>query len=282
MIERFEEYRDHLHAVAYRMLGSAAEADDAVQETWLRLSRADADEVANLGGWLTTVVSRICLDMLRSRASRREQPLDAGVPDPVVARDDPEQQAVLADSVGMALLVVLQRLAPPERIAFVLHDMFGIPFQEIAPIVDRTPTATRQLASRARRRVRGGAGTPDADLARRREVVRAFHAASRDGDLAGLIAVLDPDVVLHGDGGVGAVWQVRGAERVARQASLARVAGLVVRQVLVNGSPGLVATRDGEPFSVLAFTVEGDRITQLDVLTDPVRLARLDLAGVLD
>jgi RNA polymerase sigma-70 factor (ECF subfamily) len=285
LVERFQTHRDHLHAVAYRMLGSLSEADDAVQEAWLRLRRTDTSDVANLGGWLTTVVSRVCLDMLRSRASRREEPLDIVVPDPVVAREDgvdPEHQAVLADSVGLALLVVLETLAPAERLAFVLHDMFAVPFEDIAPIVGRSPAAARQLASRARRRVQGKAAVPDGDLGRQRQVVDAFFAATRGGDLAALIAVLDPEVVLRADHGGGRAFELRGAEHVARQASMFNQSagcGVTVRHALVNGAPGLVSTKDGAPFSVLGFTVVADRIVEIDILGDPVRLAQLDLAG---
>jgi RNA polymerase sigma factor (sigma-70 family) len=281
---RFEENRPHLRAVAYRMLGSLAEADDAVQETWLRLGRADAAGVHNLGGWLTTVVARVSLDMLRSRRSRREEPL------PVVAgaaeAADPEQEAVLADSVGLALLVVLDTLDPPERLAFVLHDMFAVPFDEIAPIVGRTPTAARQLASRARRRVQGNAAVPEADLNRQRRVVDAFLAASRDGDFDALLAVLDPDVVLHADRGprgVGGPIEVRGSASVAGSALAGGRAGRggQVRPALVNGEVGLVITRRGRLFTVLAFTIEGDRIVAIDAVTTPSRLSALDIA-VLD
>ncbi len=286
LVEPFQTYRDHLHAVAYRMLGSLSEADDAVQEAWLRLRRADTSDVANLGGWLTTVVSRVCLDMLRSRASRREESLDIHLPDPIVASEDsvdPEHEAVLADSVGLALLVVLETLAPAERLAFVLHDMFAVPFEEIAPIVGRTPAAARQLASRGRRRVQGKATVSDADLSRQRQVVDAFFAATRDGDLAALIAVLDPEVVLRADRGGPARHEVRGAERVARQASTFNAGestGIIVRPALVNGAAGFVTTKDGEPFSVLGFTVVADRIVEIDILADPVRLASLDLSGL--
>jgi RNA polymerase sigma-70 factor (ECF subfamily) len=286
LVDRFETHRDHLHAVAYRMLGSLSEADDAVQEAWLRLRRADTDDVANLGGWLTTVVSRVCLDMLRSRASRREEPLDIHVPDPIIDREDgldPEHQAVMADSVGLALLVVLETLAPAERLAFVLHDMFAVPFDEIAPIVGRTPAAARQLASRGRRRVQGRAAVPDGDLSRQREVVDAFFAATRRGDLEGLIAVLDPDVVLRADRGGADKIEVRGAAQVARQASMfsaGRGNEFVVRPALVNGAVGLVSTKDGKAFSVLGFTVVANRIVEIDILGDPVRLATLDLSGL--
>ncbi|MFI0742843.1 RNA polymerase sigma factor SigJ [Streptomyces sp. NPDC021100] len=287
LARRFEEHRSHLRAVAYRMLGSLAEAEDAVQETWLRLSRVDAGEVANLGGWLTTVVGRVCLDMLRSRTARREEPMEERLrlPDPVVSAADgvdPEQEALLADSLGLALLVVLESLAPAERLAFVLHDMFAVPFDEIGPVVGRTPAAARQLASRARRRVQGSAPAPDPDLGRQRRVVDAFLAAARGGDLDALVDLLDPDVVARSDGGAARTFNVvRGAEAVARQASrFARVAE-AARPALVNGAAGVVATAGGTPFSVMAFTVVADRIVALDILTDPERLAALDLA-VLD
>ena len=283
----FEQNRAHLHAVAYRMLGSPSEADDAVQEGWLRLSRADTNEVENLGGWLTTVVARVCLDMLRSRKARREDSLSVHVPDPILSRDpgiDPEREAVLADSVGLALLVVLEMLAPAERLAFVLHDMFGVPFEEIAPMVDRSPDAARQLASRARRRVQGAAAVPDTDLAGQRRVVDAFFAAARDGDFDALVAVLDPDIVLRSDGGtqrpeVSVIR--RGAETVARQALMFSNLSPFVRPALVNGAAGVVVAPDGQAFSVMAFTVAGGKIVAIDVLADPERLAHLDLS-VLD
>jgi RNA polymerase sigma-70 factor, ECF subfamily len=282
LAERFEEHRGHLRAVAYRMLGSLAEADDAVQEAWLRLGRTDPDGIANLGGWLTTVVGRVSLDMLRSRAARREEPAGPHLPDPVLG-SDPEQQALLADSVGLALLVVLDTLDPAERLAFVLHDMFALPFDEIAPIVRRSAVATRQLASRARRRVRGLPVTPDTDLERQREVVDAFFAAARDGDFDALVAVLDPDVELRADGGrlpTGASRTVRGAAEVASQALLFRRAGgdspnLVSRPVVVNGAAGLLLTLDGRPETLFAFTVTSGRITRIDILRDPDRLAAL-------
>ncbi len=281
---RFEENRTHLRAVAYRMLGSLSEADDAVQEAWLRLSRSDTSRVDNLGGWLTTIVARVCLDMLRSRTSRREQPLGAHLPDPIVGRDDwvdPEQQALLAEGVGLALLVVLETLAPAERLAFVLHDMFAVPFEEIAPIVGRSAGAARQLASRARRRVQA-ATVPDADLARQRAVVDAFLAASRGGDFEALLAVLDPDVVVRADVGAvpaGASREVRGARAVARQAlSFSRVAGFA-RPALVNGAAGVVSLApDGRPFSVMGFTVRHGKIVEIYILADPARLRQLDLA----
>jgi RNA polymerase sigma-70 factor (ECF subfamily) len=287
LAERFEEHRTHLRAVAYRMLGSLSEADDAVQEAWLRLSRSDADEIENLGGWLTTVVSRVALNMLRSRRTRREEPIDVRVPDPIVSRAegmDPEHEALVADSVGLALLVVLDSLAPAERLAFVLHDMFGVPFDEIAPIVDRSPAAARQLASRARRRVRGSAPVPDPDLTRQREVVDAFFAAARDGDFEALVAVLDDDVVLRSDGGAGrpgATMVVRGARDVAGRALTYARLSPFVRPALVNGAAGVVVTPRGRPFSVMGFTVTGGRIVAIDGLNDPARLRRLDLA-VLD
>ncbi|MDN3358742.1 sigma-70 family RNA polymerase sigma factor [Actinomadura sp. DC4] len=277
---RFEENRVHLRAVAYRMLGSLSEADDAVQEAWLRFSRAGAGGVDNLGGWLTTIVARVCLTMLRSRTSRREDPLEAHVPDPVVSLDEagPEQEALLADSVGLALLVVLQTLAPAERLAFVLHDMFAVPFEEIAPIVDRSPAAARQLASRARRRVRGSAPVPDADPARQRAVVNAFLAASRAGDFDALVAVLDPDVVLRADfGGKDLSSVIRGARTVAGRALMFQEYAPYARPVTVNGAPGILADPEGRPFSVMAFTITGGRIVQIDVLADPERLRRLDL-----
>jgi RNA polymerase sigma-70 factor (ECF subfamily) len=288
---RFEEHRGHLRAVAYRMLGSVTEADDAVQESWIRLSRSDTAEVRNLGGWLTTVTARVCLDMLRSRTSRREEPFGPYIPDPVLSREDaavdPEQQALLADSVGLALLVVLETLTPPERLAFVLRDMFAVPFDEIAPIVGRSPEAARQLASRARRRVQGAAPAPDPDLSRQREVVNAFLAASRNGDLEGLVAVLDPDVVLRADRGplAGGSVEVRGATAVAGQAmTFARLSrpGMTSLPALVNGAAGVVSLHDGVPVSVLAFTVSGGRIAEIDILADAERLRRLDLTVLSD
>jgi RNA polymerase sigma factor (sigma-70 family) len=281
--ERFEEHRGHLRAVAYRMLGSLSEADDAVQEAWIRLSRTDASEVENLGGWLTTVVARVCLNMLRSRTTRREDPLDAHVPDPIVSLDDhadPEQEAMLADSVGLALLVVLETLPPAERMAFVLHDMFGVTFDEIAAIVDRSPAAARQLASRARRRVRGAAPVPDQDRDRQRRVVDAFFAAARSGDFETLIAVLDPDIVLRADFGPSAASAVvRGAQAVASRAVMFADPARVLTPAFVNGGPGVVVTLDGRVVSVMAFTVVGGRVAGIDALGDPERLARLDIAG---
>ncbi|MFF5264441.1 sigma-70 family RNA polymerase sigma factor [Actinomadura viridis] len=286
LADRFEAYRGHLKAVAYRMLGSLSEADDAVQEAWLRLSRSGADEVENLGGWLTTVVGRVCLDMLRSRTARREAPLEPRMPDPVVDPangTDPEHEALVADSVGLALLVVLQSLNPAERLAFVLHDMFAVPYEEIAPIVGRTPAAARQLASRARRRVQGAAPVPDPDLARQREVVDAFKAAARRGDFEALVAVLDPDVVLRADRGAvtAGLEELRGAEVVAGQAVAFRGHSLDARPALVNGAAGMVRLVDGRPLSVMCFTIVDGRIAAIDILADPDRLARLDLA-VLD
>jgi RNA polymerase sigma-70 factor (ECF subfamily) len=283
---QFEDQRPHLRAVAYRMLGSLAEADDAVQDAWLRLSRSDTSEVENLRAWLTTIVARVALNMLRSRRTRREQSLDVHVPDPIVDPadgTDPEHEALLADSVGLALLVVLETLTPAERLAFVLHDMFAVPFEEIAPIVERSPQATRQLASRARRRVRGAAPVPDADLQAQWEVVEAFQAAARKGDFDALVAVLDPDVVLRSDGGTtGPTRHLQGARVVAGQALFwERQAALTLRRALVNGVPGVVAIRDGKPFSVGAFTVRNGKIVEIDFLADPERVARLDLT-VLD
>jgi RNA polymerase sigma-70 factor (ECF subfamily) len=277
---RFEEHRPRLRAVAYRMLGSFAEADDAVQEAWLRVSRASGDDVDNVGGWLTTVVSRQCLSMLRSRAARREDPWDVRVPDPLVESGegaDPAEEAVLADSVGLALLVVLEALHPAERLAFVLHDTFAVPFEEIAPIVGRTPTATRQLASRARRRVEGATPAGQPDRARQREIVDAWLTAARGGDFAGLVALLHPDAVLRVDTGGAGSKLTRGAAEVARQATLYRPAGLRARFAVVNGGPGIVATIDGRPTAVLAFTVADPHIVEIDILADPHRLAALDI-----
>jgi RNA polymerase sigma-70 factor (ECF subfamily) len=285
LADRFEAHRPRLKAVAYRMLGSLSEADDAVQETWLRLSRTDAGGVDDLGAWLTTVCARVALNMLRSRRTRREQPFEVHVPEPIVDRTDgmdPEHEALLADAVGLALLVVLETLSPPERLAFVLHDMFAVPFDEIAPIVDRSPDAARQLASRARRRVRGAAPEPDADPAAQREVIDAFLAASREGDFDALVAVLDPDIIQRVDGGSAMPSRVvRGAENVARRALGFSRLGLEVRLALINGVLGGVSLRDGRPFAVMGLTVRGGRIATMDVLADPERLAQLDLT-VLD
>jgi RNA polymerase sigma-70 factor (ECF subfamily) len=281
LAERFEQHRTRLRAVAYRMLGSLSEADDAVQEAWLRLNRIDADEVENLGGWLTTVVARISLNMLRSRKARREEPLAGRLPDPLIDRADgidPEHEALLADSVGLALLVVLETLSPSERLAFVLHDVFAVPFDEIAPIVDRSPEAARQLASRARRRVRAERTVPDADLETQREVIDAFLAAAREGDFDRLVAVLDPDVVLRQDfGPVGGSREIRGAAAVAGQARGYAQMGLEIRPALINGVAGAVAFRDGQPFSIGAVTVRNGKIVGLDFLADPERLRQLDL-----
>ena len=282
LAEQFEEHRTRLRAVAYRMLGSLSEADDAVQETWLRLSRVDADEVENLGGWLTTVVARVSLNVLRSRRSRREEPLDGRMPEPIVDRADgtnPEHEALLADSVGLALLVVLEALNPAERLAFVLHDMFAVPFDEIAPIVDRSPEAARQLASRARRRVQGERAIPDADLDTQREVLDAFLAAARGGDFEALLEVLDPDVVFRLDTG-GIVPRARppveGAEAVAARVLErgSRLAGLA-RPAIVNGAAGLIVAPGGRPFAVVGFTVVNGRIAEIDVIADPAKLRRL-------
>jgi RNA polymerase sigma-70 factor (ECF subfamily) len=282
IVSAFEEQRPHLRAVAYRMLGSTGEADDAVQEAWLRLSRSDAEEIENLGGWLTTVVARICLNMLRSRNSRREQPLDVRMPDPIVDPidgTDPEHEALLADSVGIAMLMVLETLSPAERLAFVLHDMFGVPFDEIAPIVDRTPDAARQLASRGRRRLQAADPVPEPDLDAQREVVEAFIAAARQGDFDRLVNVLHPDVVLRADFGPDREPQeVRGAEAVIAQASTFARLGLKGRIVRVNGAIGTVALRDGELFSVGAVKVREARIVEIDFLADPARLAALDVS----
>ncbi|WP_329059474.1 sigma-70 family RNA polymerase sigma factor [Amycolatopsis sp. NBC_01480] len=273
--QQFETHRAHLRAVAYRMLGSLAEADDAVQEAWLRFSRAGTEDVANLGGWLTTVVSRVCLDVLRSRASRREEPAGDELPDQA-GGTDPEDEAVLADSVGLALLVVLDTLTPAERLAFVLHDIFALPFEEIAPIVDRAPAAARQLASRARRRVRGGTTASDAGLDRRRRVVKAFLAAAREGDFTALVAVLDPDVVLRVDGDDSTI--VHGAEQVANGARRFSDRAAFARAALVDGKPGLVVAPRGRLLASMAFTIDGDRITGIEIVTEPGRLAGLVVA----
>ncbi|HSJ92956.1 MAG TPA: sigma-70 family RNA polymerase sigma factor [Gaiellaceae bacterium] len=286
LARQFDEHRPHLRAVAYRMLGSLSEAEDAVQDAWLRLGRTDTDEVENLRAWLTTVVARVALNMLRGRRARREQPLDVRLPDPIVDPadgTDPEHEALLADSVGLALLVVLETLTPAERLAFVLHDMFAVPFEEIAPIVERSPEATRQLASRARRRVRGAAPVPDADLPAQWEVVEAFLAAARDGDFDALVAVLDPDVVLRADGGqTGLSHHAQGAEAVAGQALLWSRVDLTMRRALVNGAAGMVAFLRGEPFSIAAITIRSGKIAEIDFLADPDRIARLDLTVLGD
>ncbi|MFG6196016.1 RNA polymerase sigma factor SigJ [Nonomuraea sp. JJY05] len=287
LADRFEEHRTHLKAVAYRMLGSLTEAEDAVQESWLRLSRTDSGEIDNLGGWLTTVVGRVCLDMLRTRTSRREAPLEQRLPDPIVSPEhggDPEQQALIADSVGLALLVVLESLSPAERLAFVLHDMFGVPFEQVAPIVDRTPATAKKLASRARQRVRGTVPPPDPDPSRQRQVVDAFLAASRDGDFEALLGILDPDVVMRVDVGAAAAGGMRtivGAAAVAGEAASFRrfSRAYTVEPVLVNGAVGLVSRENGRPRSVLGFTVTDGRIVAVELLTDPERLALLDLSA---
>jgi RNA polymerase sigma-70 factor (ECF subfamily) len=284
LAERFEQNRAHLRAVAYRMLGSRSEAEDAVQEAWLRLSRADTNGIENLRGWLTTVVARVCVDLLRSRESRREEPLGTHVPEPIANTEggtDPEHEALLADSVGLALLVVLDTLAPAERVAFVLHDMFDVPFDEIAPIVGRSPTAARQLASRARRRVQGTSRTSAADLTRQRQVIDAFLAASRGGDIDALLAVLDPDVVLQADRAavqLGASKEVRGAAAVANTFSgRARVA----QPALVNGAVGLLWGPGGRPRVVFGFKITHGKVVEIDMVADPERLRHLDLV-VLD
>ncbi|MFF8986633.1 sigma-70 family RNA polymerase sigma factor [Streptomyces globisporus] len=286
---RFEEHRPHLRAVAYRMLGSLAEADDAIQETWLRLSGIDDRRIDNLGGWLTTVMSRVCLDMLRARKRRGEEPLDHRLPDPVISPehgDDPEQEVLLADSVGLALLVVLESLSPAERLAFVLHDLFGLPFEEIAPIVDRTPATAKKLASRARLRVRGSTPPPDPDRAGQRRVVDAFLTAARGGDFAALLALLAPDAVLRVDGGAltGGLRTLRGADAVAGQLEVFQqmATAATIRPAQVNGSAGLVNTLHGQPLSVMGFTVTSGRISAIDILSDPARLAALDLTPAQD
>jgi RNA polymerase sigma factor (sigma-70 family) len=284
LADRFDGRRPQLRAVAYRILGSLSEADDAVQEAWLRLRRTDADQIDSLERWLTTVVARICLNMLRSRRTRGEQPLDGLRPEPIIddpaVGTDPEHEALLAYSVGMALQVVLDTLSPAERLAFVLHDMFAVPFVESAAMVDRSPEATRQLASRARRRVRDAAPAPDADLTRQQAVVDAYFAASREGDLDGLVAVLDPDVVLRAHRRDGEPVELHGAERVARGAMTARRFAPYVRPALINGAAGVVAFDGEQPFAVLAFTVVGDRAVAIDVFNDPELVAKLDIRGI--
>ena len=290
LAERFEEHRTHLRAVAYRMLGSLADADDVVQDAWLRASRADTSEVQNLGGWLTTVVARLCLDRLRTRASRREEPIDLAIPDPIVSSAegvDPEQEALLADSIGLAMLIVLETLSPAERLAFVLHDTFGLPFDQIAPIVQRSPVATRQLASRARRQLRGATASAEVPLQRQWELVDAFLAASREGNLEGLVKVLDPDVVVRADAGrggspLGRTREVRGADAVAAQTMVFRRFASGARRALVNGAAGGVVFDGARPYAVVAFRFERSAITEIDFLIDPERLARLDLSAVAD
>jgi RNA polymerase sigma-70 factor, ECF subfamily len=283
LAERFEEHRRRLRAIAYRMLGSVSEAEDAVQEAWLRLSGSEPGEIENLSGWLTTVVARVSLNMLRSRAVRREEPLSPHLPDPIVDRADgvdPEHEALLADSVGLALLVVLETLTPPERLAFVLHDMFGVPFEQIATLLDRSPQAARQLASRARRRVRAQPTIPDVDVSAQREVINAFLAAARKGDFDALVATLDPDVVLRADGGAARAAvsaQVRGAVGVARRAVMWSRADLTMHPALVNGAAGVVATHNDTVFTIASVIVRNGKIAEMDFLVDPERLAGLDL-----
>jgi RNA polymerase sigma-70 factor, ECF subfamily len=285
LAEQFERHRTHLRAVAYRMLGSLSEVDDAVQEAWLRLSRADSEDIDNLGGWLTTVVARVCLDMPRSRASRREEPFAPDAPEPVApatSGSSPEREALLADSVGLALLVVLDRLTPAERLAFVLHDMFAVPFDEIAPIVGHSAEATRQLASRARRRVRGGAAAPDRDLVRQREVVDAFLAALRSGDFEGLLAVLDPDLVVRADMAItsGPPSEIRGAAAWAKGAVAFGHMARVVQPALVNGAIGLVIAARGGLSRALTFKIPNGKIVEIEVIGEPARLAELEVSIV--
>jgi RNA polymerase sigma factor (sigma-70 family) len=283
LAQRFEEHRPRLRAVAYRVLGSTSEADDAIQEAWIRLSRSKAGEIDNLEAWLVTVVGRVALNMLRSRKTRREEPLDH-LPDPIVDRldrVDPEHEALLADSVGLALLVVLEKLTPAERLAYVLHDMFAVPFGQIGAVLDRSPDAARQLASRGRRRIRGARPTLDADASAQQEVVEAFIAAARDGDFDALVAVLDPEVVERIDTGSGTLLEVRGAEEVASRAMSVSQLGIAVRRALVNGVPGWVSLLDGQVFAIAGLTVQNGRITTMDILADRARLAQLDLT-VLD
>ncbi len=294
LADRFEEHRAHLRSVAYRMLGSLVEADDAVQDTWLRLSRSGVDEVENLGGWLTTIVARVCLNMLRSRNARQQEPLGVHVPDPIVRLPgtlEPEDEALLADSVGLALLVVLDTLAPAERLAFVLHDMFDLPFEEIAPMVGRTPAAARQLASRARRRVKGAeVPAPDSDLGRQRDVVDAFFLAARGGDFDALVALLDPDVVLRIDAGTrrpAASMVIHGAEAVGKQARRGLRAWLErpvvnLRPALVNGAAGVIVTMGGQPVTVMGFTVADGMIVEIDAVADPKRVVRIAAHGLND
>ncbi|HEY8286274.1 MAG TPA: sigma-70 family RNA polymerase sigma factor [Chloroflexota bacterium] len=289
LAERFEEHRARLRAVAYRMLGSLTEADDAVQDAWLHMSRSGADEVENLRGWLTTIVARVCLNMLRARRVRREESLELHLPDPIVSREgaiEPEKEALLADSVGLALLIVLDMLAPAERLAFVLHDLFEVPFEEIAPMIDRTPVAARQLASRARRRVKGAERqSPDPDLARQRAVVDAFFSAARGGDFDALVAVLDPDVVLREDFGPrrpAASRAIHGAAAVARQARIGANPAAQLHPALVNGAAGVVVTVGGRPFAVLGFTVAAGKIVAIDAFGDPQRIREIAAAVLTD
>jgi RNA polymerase sigma factor (sigma-70 family) len=284
LAHRFDQQRRQLRAVAYRILGSLSEAEDAVQEAWLRLQRTDAEQIDSLERWLTTVVARICLNMLRSRRTRGEQPLDTLRPEPIIdnpaAGTDPEHEALLADSVGIALQVVLDTLRPAERLAFVLHDMFAVPFDEIAAMVDRSPDATRQLASRARRQVREAAPPPNPDMTRQRTVVDAYFAAAREGDLDALVAVLDPDVVLRSHRRDGEPIELRGAEQVARGAMGARRFAPHVRPALINGAAGAVAFDGERPFAVLAFTVVGDRALAIDIFNDPELVAKLNIRAI--
>ncbi|HZC73182.1 MAG TPA: RNA polymerase sigma factor SigJ [Jatrophihabitans sp.] len=285
-LEQFELHRPRLRAVAYRMLGSISEADDAVQEAWLRLSRPRDGEIDNVGGWLTTVVGRVCIDMLRARQARREDLIGTSLPDPIVDPAngvDPQHEALLTDSVGLALLVVLGTLTPAERLAFVLHDMFGVPFEEIAPLVDRSPQAARQLASRARRRVRAQPTTPDVDVDAQRKIINAFLAAAREGNFDALVATLDPDIVLRADGGVAMAnisTEVHGAQAVARQAAMWARADLTMHPALVNGAAGAVVMRNGAVFAIAAVTVRNGKIAEMDFLNDPDRLAGLDLSMI--
>jgi RNA polymerase sigma-70 factor (ECF subfamily) len=282
----FEEHRRYLQAVAYRMLGSVSEAEDAVQESWLRLARSDTDDVRNLRAWLTTVVARVCLDMLRGRSARREDPLDVHVPDPIVTSHDdtdPEREAVLVESIGLALLVVLDTLSPAERLAFVLHDVFAVPFEQIAAILQRSPAAAKQLASRGRRRVQGASAPSDTDHVRQREILDAFLAAARGGDFEGLLAVLHPDVILRADAGSGPIGPsqiVRGARSVAAQALRFADLAQFAHHVLVNGAPGLITAPNGYPVALFSATVRANLIVELDILADPDRLSRLDLAAI--
>jgi len=283
---RFESNRDRLWAVAFRMLGASGEADEAVQEAWLRLARSDADEIDELSGWLTTVVARICLDMLRARTARREEPLGPHVPDPIVSPiegGDPEHEALVADSVGLAMLGVLETLSPEERVAFVLHDSFSVPFEQVADLIDRSPSAARKAASRARLRIEAEPTEPDVDLDRQREVVEAFFAAAREGDFDALVDVLDPEVVIRADGGEArpsANHVIRGAAEVAGRAMTYAKLAPYVRPVVVNGVAGVIVVPEGRVFSVMAFTVAGGRVVAIDVLADPARLDRLDLGAV--
>jgi RNA polymerase sigma-70 factor (ECF subfamily) len=288
LLERFEERHKRLHAVAYRMLGSLSDADDALQEAWFRLSRADLDGVENFDAWLTTVVGRICLNMLRTRRRQREDPFGIRVPDPIISvndSNDPAEEVALADSVGLALMVVLETLAPAERLAFVLHDVFAVPFDQIAQMLDTSPAAARQLATRARRRVRGQAKVPDAELHTQQEVVDAFFAAARDGNFEALVAVLDPDVVLISDGlptGAPGIRTIRGAEKVARASLAGARTGRTVYRALVNGGPGVIFLEDGQPVSLLGFTVVGGKIAEIDAIGDRKRMEQLDIHRLIN